>query len=107
LDWEFIHVSSNCENDSDKLLNNLRKMVHLLSTQHLDSSISEENNKKHHQGRCRQCRQLRAGITTDRILEDARKQCREQLSRENLLNRKDVNYLFTKHNIDKKDTWMK
>jgi hypothetical protein len=43
---KFIHVSSNCENDSDKLLNNLRKMVHLLSTQHLDNSISEENNKK-------------------------------------------------------------
>jgi hypothetical protein len=39
--------------------------------------------------------QLKAGVTIDRILEDARSNCSTELSRINLLSRKDVNYLLT------------
>jgi hypothetical protein len=45
---------------------------------------------------------LKCGVTTDRILADARKPDKEKLERKHLLNRKDVDYLYRKHNIGKK-----
>ncbi|XP_063921912.1 uncharacterized protein LOC135136511 isoform X3 [Zophobas morio] len=43
---------------------------------------------------------LKSGVSVDRILEDARKLEMPKLERINLLNRKDVAYLSTKHNIE-------
>lgn len=45
---------------------------------------------------------LESGVPTSRILEDARKMEKPELERINLLSSKDVAYLSTKHNIEKK-----
>jgi hypothetical protein len=45
---------------------------------------------------------LKLDVPSDRILVEARKMESSKIERINLLNRNDVNYLFHKHNIDKK-----
>jgi hypothetical protein len=45
---------------------------------------------------------LKLNVPSDRILVEARKMESSKIERINLLNRNDVNYLFHKHNIDKK-----
>ncbi|KAJ8913914.1 hypothetical protein NQ315_005711 [Exocentrus adspersus] len=46
--------------------------------------------------------QLVAGVTNDRIIQDARKINNDKLERINLITRGDLSYLITKYNIDKK-----
>lgn len=45
---------------------------------------------------------LCSGVTTERIISDARKVTSEKIERINMLNRNDVSYLFNKHNVMKK-----
>ncbi len=46
--------------------------------------------------------QLQAGVSTERILNDARKVGQNGIERKNLLTRCDIKYLMTKFNIEKK-----